>query len=100
MQLKYTEFEKLKMAKELSYVGNKEPTHPIFLETLQKLPRMGSSDRKPLSSSRSSLRSKSNLRIPTTRMKVNASTRTIRLLSSAEDSDPVPKDLRASSPDK
>ncbi len=33
MQLKYTEFEKMKMAQELAYMGNREPTRPIFAET-------------------------------------------------------------------
>jgi len=37
-QLKFTEFEKQKMTKEIVYMGNKEPTHPIFLETTSSFP--------------------------------------------------------------
>ena len=41
VQLKYTEFEKLKMAKELNHLGNQEPTRPIFLAYAQRLPIPG-----------------------------------------------------------
>lgn len=31
VRLQYIEYEKLKIVKELNYIGNQEPTHPIFI---------------------------------------------------------------------
>ena len=92
VQLKYTEFEKLKMAKELSYVGNKEPTRPIFLETLQAFPNPMRGGTKLLRNSRSVVRiqSKSRLNFPTTRMQLNSSSSLLKSIPRTEDSEQTP----------
>eukprot|EP00826_Nyctotherus_ovalis_P047190 TRINITY_DN5398_c0_g1_i9.p2 TRINITY_DN5398_c0_g1~~TRINITY_DN5398_c0_g1_i9.p2 ORF type:complete len:102 (-),score=24.47 TRINITY_DN5398_c0_g1_i9:155-460(-) len=70
-QLKYTEFEKLKMTKEMIYMGNKEPTHPIFLETMPTFPVIGSASKKVKTARVLGLkaRSKSRANMPTVRVR-------------------------------
>ncbi len=72
VRLKYSEFEKMKMAKELSYIGNREPTPPIFLETLQQFPTVKLTTKAVLRTSRTTVkeRSKSPFDIPNTRQKL------------------------------
>jgi len=89
VQLKYTEFEKMKMAKELSYIGNKEPTHPIFMETsVRYFPTLSNHIKKSTirqGGLAKNERSHSRVDIPTTRIKINNSSTLLGLGSDESD---------------
>ena len=74
IQLKYTEFEKMKMSKQFFYMGNKEPIHPIFLETTQSFPALVNLRKKSCErdGGLSRVRSKSKSNLATVRMRIGA----------------------------
>ena len=88
MQLKYTEFEKLKMTTEMTYMGNKEPTHPIFLEPM--FPSLVDSGKKSMMGERSlkfKTRSKSRPHLPSARSKHKIDKGNFQSLLNSEDTD-------------